>query len=133
MFTPHFGSSVCVPDRTIFMPSMMTHERLSMFRGSHSSPLTLPSLFLSTSSTPTAQITLPDQNTTAPNPRNEAYGSLAISQPLTVFVYVYRVFRWLGPFPTHDQDFSIRTLRIRPSAENVGESQGKCKNNALGK
>ena len=65
------------------MPSVMTNERSSSFLCSHSSPLSLPSLFLSTSSTPTSSITLPDQNTTAPNPRNEAYGSLAIIQPLT--------------------------------------------------
>ena len=65
------------------MPSMMTHDRSSSFPRSQSSPLTLPLLFVSTSSKPTSQITLPDQNTTAPNPRNEAYGSLAVSQPLT--------------------------------------------------
>ena len=62
---------------------MMTHQCSSSFLCSHSSPLSLPSLFLSTSSTPTSSITLPDQNTTAPNPRNEARGSLAIIQPLT--------------------------------------------------
>ena len=82
-FTPHCGSSVCVRDRTIFMPSVMTHERSSSLLCSHSSPLSLPALFLSTSSTPTSSITLPDQNTTAPNPRNEPYGFLAIIQPLT--------------------------------------------------
>ena len=89
VFTPHSGSSVCVRDRTIFMPSMMTHERSSSFPCSHSSPLTLPSFFLFTSSTMTSQRTLPDQNTTAPNPRNEAYGSLAISQPLTLCMYTF--------------------------------------------
>ena len=88
------------------MPSMMTYERSSSFPCSHSSPLTLPSLFLSTSSTLTSQISLPDQNTTAPNPRNEACGSLAISQPLTVFVYVY-VFRNLFCFACVDADADV--------------------------
>ena len=51
------------------------------------------------------------------------------------------MFRWLGPFPTHDQDLLIRTSGKKvlfwafgkgPSTEHVGESQGKCENNALG-
>ena len=55
---------------------------------------------------------------------------------------VYRVFRLLGPFPTHDYDLWIRTsgekvpflaFGIGPPAENVGKSQGKRKNNASGK
>ena len=54
----------------------------------------------------------------------------------------YRVFPWLGPFPTHDWDLWIRTsgkkvpfwaFGLAPSAENVDKSQGKRKNNALGK
>ena len=55
---------------------------------------------------------------------------------------IYRVFRWLGPFPTHDQDLWIRTsgekvlflaFGLGPRAKIVGKSQGKCKNKALGK
>ena len=45
------------------------------------------------------------------------------------------VFRWLGRFPAHDQDFSIRILAQKGifsrleqdlSAEHVSKSQGKC-------
>ena len=53
------------------------------------------------------------------------------------------MFRWLGPFPTHDYDLWNRTsgqkvpfwaFGIGPSAEVVGKSQGEVyKNNALGK
>ena len=53
------------------------------------------------------------------------------------------MFRWLGPFPTHDYDLWNRTsgqkvpfwaFGIGPSAEIVGKSQGEVyKNNALGK
>ena len=54
----------------------------------------------------------------------------------------YRVFLWLGLFPTHDLDLWNTTSGKQtpfwafgkgPSAENVGKSQEKCKNNALGK
>ena len=82
-FTPHRGSSVCVRDRTIHMSSMFAHERLSSFPCSHSSPLTRSSLFLSTSSTPISPTTLPDQEATAPHPRNEAHGPMAIIPPPT--------------------------------------------------
>ena len=42
----------------------------------------------------------------------------------------YRVFRWLGPFTTHGV---FRRLEQDLRSENVGKSQGKCKNNALEK
>ena len=49
--------------------------------------------------------------------------------------WTYRVFRWLGPFPAHDED-----LWIRPSgpkrhswAFRIGPSHGKCENKASGK
>ena len=54
----------------------------------------------------------------------------------------YWVFRWLGPFPTHDLDLWIRTsgekrrfwaFGFGPRAKIVGKSQEKCKNKALGK
>ena len=48
---------------------------------------------------------------------------------------VYRVSRWLGPL---DWDLGpkkrfFQALGMRPSAENVGKTQEKCKHNALGK
>ena len=54
----------------------------------------------------------------------------------------YRVFRWLGPFPTYDQDLWNRTslqkthvgaFGIGLSAENVAKSQGICKKQCVGK
>ena len=64
---------------------MFAHERASSFSCSHASPLSFPSLSLTTSSTLTSQQTLPDQETTAPNQRNEVYGFLAISTPPTSY------------------------------------------------
>ena len=52
---------------------------------SHSTPLTLTSSPLTTSSRPTSQITLSDQNTTAAITRNEDCGPLAKTAPPTGF------------------------------------------------
>ena len=73
----------CVSVRTMVISSMFARERSSSFSGCHSSSLSLPSLSLTSSSTPTSQPTLLDHGITAQYPRKEASGSMAVSTPLT--------------------------------------------------
>ena len=53
----------CAQNRIIHTSSIFAHERSSPFSCSHSPPLTLPSLSLTTSSTLTSQRSWPDQET----------------------------------------------------------------------
>ena len=67
------------------MSSMFAPPHSSSSSCSHPTPLTLTSSRFTTSSRPTTQITLPDQNTTASITQHEDYGPLAKTPPSNRF------------------------------------------------
>ena len=95
----------------IAMSSMVAPAHSSSSSCSHPAPLTLTSSRLTTSSRPTTQITLPDQNTTASITRNEDYGPLAKTPPSNrLWAQRDRHFWWVRGIPSFFQGSNVDTI-----------------------